>query len=342
MGFSPLDRQLGISSRGWSERVEQQVVRLTAKGSFGEAVEDYEDLVGLRLLKTTAWERTQERGARLRGVRQAAAEQAWAMPKRQELMPGQSLEPVKKGVSMDGVLVYILGEEWKEVKVGCVFDYETRTEYCRKTKEAKEVVKAQRQSYVAHLGGPEPFAKLVSAEAERRGYDQAQQRSCIGDGAKWIWNLSSLCFPTAQEVVDWHHATEHLWTAAHLADAWDAARTKRWVKRREDELWLGHTQTVVAEIEVLAQEQPAQTDALHTEAGYFRNNQRRMQYQELHEEGYPIGSGTVESGCKQLVAARMKGAGMRWSRTGAENMLALRAEYLSGRFNEVWQLTRAI
>ena len=127
-----------------------------------------------------------------------------------------------------------------ENKVGCVFDYETRTEYCRKTQEPKEVVKAKNQSYVAYLGEPEPFAKLISAEAARHGYDQAQQRVSIGDGAPWIWNLSSLCFPTAQEVVDWHHATEHLWSAAKLAHELDAARLKRWVKRREDELWLGH------------------------------------------------------------------------------------------------------
>jgi hypothetical protein len=263
------------------------------------------------------------------------------MPKRQEIMPGETLEPAKKGVTMDGVLVYILGEEWKEVKVGCVFEYETRTEYSRKTHEPREVVKAKQQSYVAYLGEPEPFAKLLSAEAERRGYDQAQQRACIGDGAKWIWNISSLCFPTAQEVVDWHHAMQHVWTAAHLSDEQDATRMKRWVRRRQDELWLGHVQTVMAEIETLAKEQPAQAEALHTEAGYFANNIRRMQYQEFHEEGYPIGSGTVESGCKQLVDTRMKGAGMRWSRPGAENMLALRTEYLSGRWDQAWQLTLA-
>lgn len=332
---------MGISSRGWSERVEQQVVKLSVKHSFGEAVEEYNELLGVQLLKTTAWERTQERGARLRERRQAAAEQAWGMPKRQEITRGQRLEPVKKGVSMDGVLVYILGEEWKEVKVGCVFEYETHTEYCRQTREAKEVVKAKHQSYVAYLGEPEPFAKLLSAEADWRGYDQAQQRACVGDGAKWIWNLSNLCFPTAQEVVDWNHAMEHVWSAAHLMDARDAAHRKRWVKRREDELWLGHARTVTAEIEALAQELPTQREALHTEAGYFRNNQRRMQYQALHEEGYPIGSGTIESGCKQLVQARMKAAGMRWSRPGAENMLALRAEYLSGRWDDAWQLTLA-
>ena len=342
VGFFPLDQQLRLNQQGWSERLEKQVVKLATKESYGEAVKTYEELVGLKLLKTTAWQRSQERGASLRVAHQEAAEQAWALPKRQEIMPGQALEAVKKGVSMDGVLVYILGEEWKEVKVGCVFEYESQTEYCSRTKETKEVVKAKAQSYVAYLGEPEPFAKLLSAEAERRGYDQAQDRVCVGDGAKWIWNLSSLCFPTSQEIVDWHHATGHLWTAAHLVDGFDDSQRKAWVKRRKDELWLGHTPTVITTIEGLAQDNPAQADDLRSEAGYFRTNRRRMQYQEFHEEGYPVGSGTVESGCKQLVGMRMKGPGMRWSRPGAENMLALRTEFLSDRWDEAWQLTLAI
>jgi hypothetical protein len=66
-----------------------------------------------------------------------------------------------------------------------------------------------------------------------------------------------------------------------------------------------------------------------------------MQYQEFREEGCPIGSGTVESGCKQLVTMRMKGPGMHWSRFGAENMLALRAAYLSNTWDDAWKLTLA-
>jgi hypothetical protein len=86
---------------------------------------------------------------------------------------------------------------------------------------------------------------------------------------------------------------------------------------------------------------PETQEKVQAEAGYFRNNARRMQYQEFREEGYPLGSGTVESGCKNLVTKRMKGPGMRWSRDGAQNMLALRAEYLSHRWDEAWHLTLA-
>jgi hypothetical protein len=153
--------------------------------------------------------------------------------------------------------------------------------------------------------------------------------------------ISSEHFPTAQEIVDWYHAVEHLWKAANLCFEYQGQR-KRWGKQRQAELWVGQAIRVAARIEALARQYPAQQAELKTEAGYFRRNQRRMQYQEFREDGYPIGSGTIESGCKQLVTMRMKGPGMRWSRTGAENMLALRAAYLSDRWDEAWKLTRAV
>ena len=75
------------------------MVRLASRGSFGEAVEDYTDLIGLELAKTTAWERAQERGERLRNKRMEQAEKAWEMPKRQAIMPGEALEAVNQAVS---------------------------------------------------------------------------------------------------------------------------------------------------------------------------------------------------------------------------------------------------
>lgn len=330
-----------MQPQGWSERVEKQVVKLSVRESYGEAIKIYQELVGLSLDKTTAWQRSQERGQRLRQARQVAAEQAWGLPKPQEIMPGQPLTSDQMGLAMDGVLVHIVGEGWKEVKTGCVFSYEPQLHWSAQSKEWVEGVKATNQSYVAYLGEPEALAKLLSAEAEQRGYDQAGQRVCVGDGAKWIWILCNTCFPTGQEIVDWYHAVEHLWTAGRLAYGTQPSQLKRWVKGRKDELWLGHIDTVVNEIQALAQANAAATAELQTEAGYFLNNTRRMQYQEFREEGYPLGSGMVESGCKQLVTMRMKGPGMRWSRSGAQNMIALRTEYLSDRWDDAWQLTLA-
>jgi hypothetical protein len=61
-----------------------------------------------------------------------------------------------------------------------------------------------------------------------------------------------------------------------------------------------------------------------------------MDYVAYRQAGYPIGSGTVESGCKVVVQERMKQAGMRWSRDGAQAMLALRSILLSEQWDETW------
>lgn len=271
------------------------------------------------------------------------AEKGWEMPKRQAIMPGERLEAVNKAVSMDGVKVYILEEGWKEVKVGCIFEFETQRGYRRRSKEKEDLVKAKHQTYTAYLGGPEEFGKLLSAEAERRGYDRAQRRASVGDGAKWIWNLSGLCFPTGCEIVDWYHGTGHLWNVSRLIYGEGTASGKRWVKHRKDDLWLGQVHAVIGAIETSTEGLSAEAqEELQSEAGYFRNNARRMRYQEFREDGYPLGSGTVESGCKNLVSRRMKGPGMRWSRLGAQNILALRAEYLSHRWDQAWQLSLAV
>ena len=142
-------------------------------------------------------------------------------------------------------------------------------------------------------------------------------------------------FNTSRQVVDWYHATEHLYTVAHLVHGEGTVEATRWVKAMEQPLYQGQTWQVTSAIKDLAQEHASLAEKLQTEAGYFENNQRRMQYLELREDGFPIGSGMVESGCKQF-RARFAGAGMRWSRPGAENLIPIRAALLSDRFDEIW------
>ena len=54
-----------------------------------------------------------------------------------------------------------------------------------------------------------------------------------------------------------------------------------------------------------------------------------MRYAEFRAKGYPIGSGTVGSACKRVIGARLKQAGMRWTKTGVQAVLNLRAQLLS-------------
>ncbi len=67
-----------------------------------------------------------------------------------------------------------------------------------------------------------------------------------------------------------------------------------------------------------------------------------MRYPWYREKGYPIGSGPVESACKNLAGSRLKRGGMRWSQEGAQAVLNLRSELLSGRWDEAWQRLRQV
>ena len=114
------------------------------------------------------------------------------------------------GVAMDGMMVHIRQEGWKELKVGAVFEIEVRLGKDEHTHEPVQMAHAVHNSYAAHLGGPEVFGEMVFAEARRRGWEQAQDTQVVADGAVWIWNQADLHFGQSRQLVDWYHANQHL------------------------------------------------------------------------------------------------------------------------------------
>jgi hypothetical protein len=77
------------------------------------------------------------------------------------------------GASMDGTMIYIRGEEWKELKVGCFFEVEEEPTLDVETNDWIELGHARNTSYVSHLGGPEVFGEKMWTEAKRRGWQHA-------------------------------------------------------------------------------------------------------------------------------------------------------------------------
>jgi hypothetical protein len=77
-------------------------------------------------------------------------------------------------------------------------------------------------------------------------------------------------------------------------------------------------------------------EKMHEAARYYYRNRSRMRYDEYLEKGFPIGSGSVEGACKNLIKDRMERSGMRWTIKTAEAMVKMRAAYLSGDFDEYW------
>lgn len=335
VGFSPLDEQLQIRDAHWSEQLTALSVWLYGQVSGAVAAEIFQQLSQLSLPQPSVWRRAARWGEQIQAVEQQRLQTANALPLRGQAGPNTLRLPHNMGVGMDGTMICLRKEGWKELKTGTVFEVEVRTEPVEDGTEFEECAHAVNNSYVAYLGEPTPFGQLLWSEAVRRRMPQAHDTIAIGDGAKWIWNLVQEHFSDSWQVVDWYHAKQHLYATAHLVLGEGSPAAAQWVKEMRTPLYQGQVWQVCEGIRELAAEYPSQHKALEKEATYFENNKRRMQYLEVRDAGLPIGSGMVESGCKQF-GARFNGAGMRWSREGAERLIPIRAAILSHRFEEVW------
>jgi len=327
------------TGRLWSPHLLWLVTRLVARLPYAEAAEVLEEIGGVWVAPSSGWRIAQEWGARVEAAlvkeeaAQKAAARAWSTP------GGRPARTTRMGTAVDGAMMHIREEGWKEFKLGCVYDVEPETRVDERSGDSGEFGHAVHPSYVAHLGGPAVFGWRMWTEAQRRGWSRATDTQMIGDGAPWIWNLHQEHFHESLATVDWYHATEHLGAAKLLLYPQEGAVASHWYHTSEQALYQGHADQIAHSLRLAAanSSNPQRAEELGKAAAYFANNRDRMHYQDLRDEGWLMGSGIVESGAKQF-KARVTGPGMHWSRPGAEHILPLRAAVLTGkqRFNELW------
>lgn len=322
--FFPLDERWGLSRSVYSPGRAKQMVWLSGLLPYEQAVQVFERIGHCSIPGVSIWRQTQEYGERIQ-VHLSRQEKAKGM-ERTVLPPAGRDHRRRKGISIDGGMVHLRQEGWKEFKVGAVFDVEQRLERDPRSGEMVEHAHGVQIAYRAVLGGVEEFKPALWELAVRQDVPSAADSSVVGDGAEWIWNLANECFPDSVQVVDWYHACEHLANAALALYPNDPSKVEQWFKRRRDDLFKGDVHKIT-----LWLENHQRPDL----AAYFHKHKRRMRYQEFWEEGYPIGSGTVESGVKQF-KARLTGPGMQWNRPNAQIMLTIREAVMSDDFDALW------
>jgi hypothetical protein len=319
----------------WSAGVAQLAVWLSGLVDYAQAAEVLDKVGQIAISQTSVWRQANYWGAQLKHQEEVQRAIATAVPGRETIVPGERQTSQRLGVSLDGTLVPVRQEGWKELKIGGVFEIELRPTKDKKTGEIIDLAHASHNSYVAHLGGPGEFAQAIWSEARARHWTQAADTVAVADGAAWIWNIVAEHFYDSVQVIDWYHAAEHLGRAAAVLYGEGTPQAHTWRKECEQTLFEGQAELIAQRLEQLAKDKPKLAEDLRREAGYFREHQRRMNYLELREDGYPIGSGMVESGCKQF-KARFAGPGMRWNRDNLENLLPVRAAIMSQRFDQAW------
>ena len=193
---------------------------------------------------------------------------------------------------------------------------------------------AVRRFLVTCLGDADDIYNRVWAQLQELGWLGAKTVVVIvGDGAEWIWNRATM-FPLRCEILDFWHAIEHAWEFARLRYGEGSRQADRWLHHIALQLRAGKVEQVIAHLKRLHPATPEVSKKLQELIRYYSENAQRMHYDEYIRLGYGIGSGAVESAHKQVVHARLRQAGMRWSERGARNLLALRLLLL----NEDWGL----
>lgn len=201
----------------------------------------------------------------------------------------------------------------------------------------------RRKEQRASLDGKE--AALGRLATRARQYDGAHiaHRVALTDGAEALQQAVRTHLPDYTLVLDLFHVLEHLWeTVNALLGERDPGRTP-WVAERLEQLLAGQTAAVVAGLEQQAQVAgltKTQQEVLRRTAGYYRRNAPYMDYPAYLAQGWPIGTGVVEGACGHLVKDRMEQAGMRWKLGGAQALLDLRAVRLNGDWERYWDFHR--
>lgn len=234
-------------------------------------------------------------------------------------------------------------EDWRDMKVLCWFETENvppaqRSARQRKRAERQQVaLRAKNLRYFCDITEADDFGQLVWATGCDLKADLSPELIFLGDGAVWIWNLVARYYPNAIQIVDWYHAEEHLELVASAAFPQAPDRTT-WLEGVTQALWDGQVEQVISACQALA----ASCELARKAAHYFYTHAERMRYDRFRTAGYMIGSGTVESGCKQIVTQRLKLPGAQWTVAGAVQTAKARAVWLSGNWHSLCELRSAL
>ena len=225
---------------------------------------------------------------------------------------------------------------WYEIKSAVIFRLADRgaTSSGRRFLIHKQVVATPADTE------PTDFAQAVYREALRMGLATAEKVYVVQDGAVYLWNIFEERFAhTAQGVLDFYHASDHLWALAHELFGDGSAEAHRWASRLMHQLRHGKEERVVKTLESLMNAPPPQhthaTPKISTTAQYFLDHQDHIHYAALADQGIPIGSGAMESQCGQL-QDRFKRRGQFWIKPGFACLLAIALRSQNGELQSLW------
>ena len=346
----PADRVLGLRQDSTASPLVQEMSALLVSKMPAEQAEAIAlRLTGRSLSRSSLARQAQYQGGQAIAVREQLIEQPLVRMPANPAVPGPAPSPAPFTLILQLDAWHIRERDhwgeteqmrerneelnrWHWVYTGTCFHLEQRTRKGKHQDKLRALI--TQRSYVATRGGIEALMKQLYYEARLRGLAQAQRVLVIADGAVWIWNLVQDRFGEAIQRLDLFHANSYLWAVANELHGKGSAQARAWVKPLLRQLREDQVQNVITQLEELTPRlEAAAAKAAKKAIEYYQNNQSRMKYKEGLQRNEPVGSGAIESTCRQL-QCRMKRCGQFWSTRGDEALMCLDMFWR----NERWEL----
>ena len=343
----PADTVLGLPEEGTQSPAVQEMAALTvSKMPAPEAEQVIARLAGVKISAATLGRQAQQQGQRAQEKRTQLDEQMSRPEGRaqqdRDLQLKLPLEPFTLVIELDAWNIRERddwgqsqekrerGEEpsrWHWVYGGTCFRLNQRVE----TAGGRSTLLSR--GYAMTRGGVDALKQQLWAEAMRHGLGRANQVLIVADGAVWIWNLAGDRFAGARQRVDFYHVSQHLWAVAHTLHPDDEAAARAWVEPMLTKLKEDCSCEVIMELEQLRERlEGSQQEKVGKEIHYLQSHRERMDYGTAREKGEPLGSGAMESTCRQY-QCRFKRTGQFWSQAGDEALMCLETFRRNGRWH---------
>jgi hypothetical protein len=328
-GFFPLDEELKLLPGMLTPYGHECLVRLASWMPFEKAVELLDDFMGIGVSKGVGQRYAEAAGAAYERMQNEEVERL------EKEMPPAEKSADKLQISVDGAMVPLLHGIWGEVRTLVIGEVQPAVE-----ERGERVVHTQSLSYFSRKVSAEEFQRLALVEIHRRGVEKAKEVGVIVDGADWEQGFTDYHCPRAVRILDFPHAAGHVNGIGEFLHGEHTPKSRAWLEEYLHRLKHDGPDELLVEFQSLQRQHP-ETQVISANLAYLEKRRDQMQYPLFQAQGWPIGSGIVESGNKLVVEARLKGSGMHWAEHHVNAMLALRNIICSDRWKEEWSKIEA-
>jgi hypothetical protein len=330
-GFFPLDEELALLPGTLTPGLQEDLVRLGARMPFRSVVQELAMLKHVTTTEATVRRQTENAGAAYVALQTAQVESI------ERTLPSVPQGAARQLLSADGAMVPLCHGEWAEVKTVAIGEIQPPV-----LEKGERVVHTTHLSYFSRLAEHETFTRLATVETQRRGTERAETVCAVSDGAEWIQGFINVQRHDAVRILDFSHAAGYVSQVGQARWGEGTTEFKTWFATTLHALKHDSPDKVLQTLRDMQHELEGNTAAgetlerVRTAVNYLDKRCAQMEYAQFQVAGYPIGSGSVESGNKVVVEARLKGAGMHWAREHVNPMVALRNVVCGERWDEDW------